>query len=88
MMLSMKRTAEQIRDNMGKLYNEEGGYFVKGFLLQEDGQLQYDNTLDISSLYGAFMYSGMVMTTLELKALLNRLRSAFLILPKWWCAPL
>ncbi|MDB5176044.1 MAG: glycoside hydrolase 15-like protein [Candidatus Saccharibacteria bacterium] len=52
-----KQVAEQIRSNLGKLYHADG-YFVKGFLLQEDGELQYDNTLDISSLYGPYMYAG------------------------------
>jgi glucoamylase len=53
-----KRAADGIRDNLGKLYNSDG-YFVKGFLLRENGELEYDNTLDISSLYGAYMYAGL-----------------------------
>src|SRR6185312_8688673 len=53
-----KRTAESIRDNLDKLYHADG-YFVKGFLLQENCELQYDNTLDISSLYGAYMFAGL-----------------------------
>ncbi len=53
-----KRAADAIRDNLGKLYHADG-YFVKGFLLQEDGSLVYDNTLDISSLYGPYMYAGL-----------------------------
>ncbi|HEY4963638.1 MAG TPA: glycoside hydrolase family 15 protein [Candidatus Saccharimonadales bacterium] len=52
-----QRVADQIRDNLNKLYHIEG-YFVKGFLLQDNGELLYDNTLDISSLYGTFMYAG------------------------------
>lgn len=56
-----QRTADSIRANLGKLYHDDG-YFVKGFLLQADGSLQYDNTLDISSLYGPFMYAGLPMT--------------------------
>jgi GH15 family glucan-1,4-alpha-glucosidase len=32
------------------------GILRKGYLLQEDGSLKYDNTLDVSSLYGAVMY--------------------------------
>lgn len=32
------------------------GAYRKGYLLQEDGSLHYDNTLDISSLYGVVMY--------------------------------
>lgn len=53
-----KKSADGIRQNLDKLYHEDG-YFVKGFLLQEDGTLQYDNTLDISNLYGPYMYAGL-----------------------------
>ncbi len=53
-----KKAAQQIRDNLDKLYHQVG-YFVKGFLLLENGELSYDYTLDISSLYGPFMYAGL-----------------------------
>lgn len=53
-----KHVADSIRGNLDKLYHEDG-YFVKGFLLQEDGELRYDNTLDISSLYGLYMYANL-----------------------------
>lgn len=53
-----KRAADGIRENLSKLYHADG-YFVKGFLLQEDGEIEYDNTLDISSLYGPYMYAGL-----------------------------
>ena len=53
-----KRAADGIRENLNKLYHPDG-YFVKGFLLQQDGTLEYDNTLDISSLYGPYMYAGL-----------------------------
>ena len=55
-----KRAADGIRSNLDKLYQADG-YFVKGFLLQADGSLEYDNTLDISSLYGPYMYAGLAM---------------------------
>lgn len=58
--LRWKRAADDIRSNLDKLYHKDG-YFVKGFLLQEDGSLEYDNTLDISSLYGPYMYAGLAM---------------------------
>ncbi len=50
--------ASSIRDNLNKLYSEDK-YFVKGFLLQPDGSLDYDNTVDISNLYGPYMYAGL-----------------------------
>ncbi|MBC7708099.1 glycoside hydrolase family 15 protein [Polaromonas sp.] len=56
--LRWKRAADGIRDNLHKLYHSDG-YFIKGFLLQSDGTIEYDNTLDISSLYGPYMYAGL-----------------------------
>jgi GH15 family glucan-1,4-alpha-glucosidase len=53
------KAADQIKSNLDKLYRN--GYFVKGFLLQESGELQYDDTLDISSLYGPYMYAGLAL---------------------------
>jgi GH15 family glucan-1,4-alpha-glucosidase len=55
-----ERMAASITDNLDKLYHADG-YFVKGFLLQPDGSLVYDNTLDISSLYGPYMYAGLAI---------------------------
>lgn len=52
------KAAEGIRDNLNKLYHPDG-YFRKGLLLLENGDIQYDDTLDISSLYGPFMYVGL-----------------------------
>jgi GH15 family glucan-1,4-alpha-glucosidase len=56
-----QRTADSIRSNLDKLYHKDG-YFIKGFLLLENGEIQPDNTLDISSLYGPFMYAGLPLT--------------------------
>jgi GH15 family glucan-1,4-alpha-glucosidase len=50
-----KRSAAAIRGNLDKLYHE--GAFVKGFLLQENGELQYDTTADISNMYGPYMFA-------------------------------
>lgn len=53
------KAAQLFRDNLDKLFDKDNGYFIKGFLRQDNGELQYDNTLDISNLYGPFMYSGL-----------------------------
>lgn len=55
-----QKAAGGIRNNIAKLYHPDG-YFRKGFLLQEDGTIVNDDTLDISSLYGPFMYAGLPM---------------------------
>ncbi len=56
--IKWEQAAEGIQANLSKLYHPDG-YFRKGFLLQDDGTLVYDDTVDISSLYGAFMYAGL-----------------------------
>lgn len=56
--IAWEQAADSIQDNLDKLYHPDG-YFRKGFLLQPDGTVQYDDTLDISSLYGPFMYAGL-----------------------------
>ena len=38
------------------LFNHERGYFYKGFLLSPEDMLEYDATIDTSSLYGAVMF--------------------------------
>lgn len=52
-----REAAEGIRENLHTLYHPDG-YWRKGFLLQPSGELGYDDTLDISSFYGAFMFGG------------------------------
>ncbi len=52
------KVAESISGNLDKLYHQDG-YFMKGFLLQDTGELEYDNTLDISSLYGTVTFAGL-----------------------------
>lgn len=53
-----EKVAAEIKQNLDKLYHPEG-YFRKGLLLKPDGQIDYDDTVDISSLYGAYMYAGL-----------------------------
>jgi GH15 family glucan-1,4-alpha-glucosidase len=62
-----KKTADSIRQNLDKLCHPDG-WFRKGFLLKEDGGLEYDDTLDISSLYGPLMYAGLSMKDERLKS--------------------
>lgn len=53
-----KAVAEMIASNSSVFFNIERQLFRKSFLLQEDGSLSFDNTLDVSSLYGAMMFAG------------------------------
>jgi glucoamylase len=56
-----KKAASGIRENLDKLYNP-AGWFRKGLYLTEEDKIEYDDTLDISSLYGPFMYAGLPMS--------------------------
>jgi len=49
--------AGEIAANCHVLFDEDRGILRKGFLLQDDGSLQLDNTLDVSSAYGALMFA-------------------------------
>lgn len=57
--LRWKKASAEIRENLDSLYRN--GRFIKGFLLQENGDIQYDDTLDISNLYGVYMYAGLAL---------------------------
>jgi len=54
--INWRDKAAVILSNMHTFFNEERGIYTKGYLLQENGSLQFDNTLDISSIYGAMMF--------------------------------
>jgi GH15 family glucan-1,4-alpha-glucosidase len=51
-----KKKAENIFANSDVFYNPDRDSYRKGFLLKEDGTLEFENTLDVSSLYGVMMY--------------------------------
>jgi GH15 family glucan-1,4-alpha-glucosidase len=52
-----RAAAAEISQNCGPLFNSERKSFRKGYLLQDDGTLKYDDTLDVSSMYGMLMYA-------------------------------
>jgi len=64
-----QKAAEKISAGLDSLYHPDG-YFRKGFLLQEDGNLQYDDTLDASNFYGPFMYAKLPLDDEKLKSTL------------------
>ncbi|HSX06027.1 MAG TPA: glycoside hydrolase family 15 protein [Candidatus Saccharimonadales bacterium] len=49
--------ATEIAKNCHVLFDEQRGALRKGYLLQDDGSLQFDGTLDVSSSYGALMFA-------------------------------
>lgn len=48
--------AEKILEGADVFFDPERQAYRKGFLLQPDGSLSFDNTLDVSSLYGIMMF--------------------------------
>ena len=52
-----RKRAATIIENSSIFFDEQRGTFRKGYLLQPDGSLAFDGTLDISSLYGVMMYA-------------------------------
>jgi len=50
------KIANDFSASLDALYHPDG-YFRKGFELNENGDLEYDDAVDISSLYGPFMYA-------------------------------
>lgn len=71
------KTADSILANIDELFNEDG-YFVKGYLLQEDGQILYDNKVDISNLYGPVAYMGLGPTDYRIQGTLKAVEKRIL----------
>lgn len=51
-----RHVAGKMRANLEALYHPDG-YFRRGFVLEDEKNLQYDDTLDIASFFGPFMYA-------------------------------
>ncbi len=58
------------------LYNRDRGTFYKGVRI-ENGEVSYDETLDASSLYGAFMYGLFAIDSPEITSALDVYRTTF-----------
>ncbi len=71
------RVADGIRAGLDALYHPDG-YFRKGFLLQENGDLAYDDVLDISNLYGPFMFAGLDQTDERITSTLKHVEQQLL----------
>lgn len=63
-----RQAAEKMRKASQCLYNPETKYFYKGFFENKQGERSFEGLIDISSLYGAFMYGLFDLETPELAA--------------------
>ncbi len=52
-----RNVAADIAKHADVFLDPKRGYLRKGFLLQDDGSLEFDDTLDVSSAYGSMMYA-------------------------------
>jgi GH15 family glucan-1,4-alpha-glucosidase len=50
------KVADEIKEGRHVFFDDERKALRKSFFLQDDGSLEFDNTLDISSLYGAVVF--------------------------------
>jgi GH15 family glucan-1,4-alpha-glucosidase len=62
-----RSVAAEILESSKIFFDPERKLFRKGFLLQQDGSLAFDNRLDISSLYGPMMFCPQSMGTDNIK---------------------
>ncbi len=49
--------SDEIGASCHVFFDDQKGYLRKGYLLQDDGSLQFDNKLDVSSAYGPLMFA-------------------------------
>lgn len=70
--------AAKMLESSKVFFDQERKAYRKGFLLQEDGSLQFDNTLDTSSLYGPMMFCPQAMGTESIKQTMECIEQALL----------
>ncbi len=73
-----EETAESILKNSSVFFEPSIGAFRKGFLLQKDGSLTFDNTLDVSSVYGIMMFGMHNSQPLEIQQSLQKIENTLL----------
>jgi len=72
-----KRASASLLGAMQTLYHPDG-YFRNGFLLMPDGTLANDDTLDISSMYGPYMYAQLPLSNSRLSSMFEHVRERLL----------
>lgn len=72
-----KQAAEKIISNSSIFFDTERQAYRKGILLQHDKSLQFDNVLDVSSMYGVMMY-GLSENPEHLKSTVSKIEQLLL----------
>jgi GH15 family glucan-1,4-alpha-glucosidase len=73
-----RAVATDIAESADIFFDPERKVFRKGFLLQEDGSLAFDNTLDVSSLYGPMTFGLHAMGAEHVKQTMQVVEQSFL----------
>jgi GH15 family glucan-1,4-alpha-glucosidase len=74
--VTWSRAANEIRSKLNTLYHPDG-YFRKSFLL-ENHELQYDDSVDIASMYGLFMYAKLPLSDERLTRTVTKVEQTLL----------
>lgn len=72
-----RKAADSFRRRLDLLYNP-AGYYRKGYLLNTDGKIEPDDTIDISSLYGLFMFASVPLDDTKLQSTFKMVSSILL----------
>jgi len=70
--------AAEIAENCHVFFDEKRGAFRKGYLLQDDGTLQFDEVLDISSAYGPLMFATKAFGSRDIRSTFKALEDTLL----------
>ena len=70
--------AAEIAAGCHVFFDEQRGIIRKGYLLQENGSLQFDNVLDVSSAYGALMFATEAFTSKAIRSTFKAIESDLL----------
>lgn len=66
-----KTASERIKSAFDLYFDIERQTYRKGLIIQPDGSLSFDNTIDISSLYGVVMYTNEKLTSEKITSTLT-----------------
>jgi GH15 family glucan-1,4-alpha-glucosidase len=72
-----QEAADKIRGKLHVLYHPDG-YFRKGFLLQPNGDLVFDDVVDISSLFGPYAFAGLSLSDPQVASTLKHVEKKLL----------
>jgi GH15 family glucan-1,4-alpha-glucosidase len=74
--VNWKAHSEKIEESLSLLFNIDTQSYRKGLFIKSDGSLEFDNTIDSSSLYGAMMFgSGKIIGDASIKGTADAVKS-------------